>query len=507
MRLLKDRGCDEPIDEIDKSSNAWKMYKDFVVPPLPQAYAHLNLPTHWLIYMFVKKDKPRSHKKQTQGFMNFNDLAKAIGDSYKEIDDDTKAWLDEVSTKLMAYNKQMRADLAEFLRAHGRLDEAEERMFAGFVGRSAPAVEASENSESSNIPQDSLPVSDSPNGIFEKIRRRQRLLSLESARLSHQMQQLQTMRRQNEMMMIHGSRRETVDRYGLSPFASQFLSPYQVASHLALGGLMGSRSLPFTSRMPRQNLRERLSNTETQSLLCAESSPKRKNEEDDNAQRKKRSKTETQVKAKDETRARAASLEEIASFIRPPLTSHRTQASSGPTSLASSHPALLAAKKCSGTSNYDRLMLDFRLRMNAPSGMTANEIASRLNDMDRQVLPSPSGIGARLDALHSRGSTFHRNDQVDDEVAAGLKALKRRVASAAGGVPSRMPRRFSDEMTASLSSDNHGNVVDDDDDDEVAAAFEALKRRVARVGGANACAGSKFGLSLTDIEGILKRNK
>lgn len=115
LRLLQAQGTVETIESVDKSSNAYKMYKDFVVPPLPPAYEHLNLPPHWLIYMVVKKEKKRSHKKSTEELMPFQKLAQAIADAYKAIDQPTKAWLDEVSSKLLAYNKAMRDELATHL--------------------------------------------------------------------------------------------------------------------------------------------------------------------------------------------------------------------------------------------------------------------------------------------------------------------------------------------------------------------------------------------------------
>ena len=159
-----------------------------------------------------------------------------------------------------------------------------------------------------------------------------------------------------------------------------------------------------------------------------------------------------------------------------------------------------------------------------------DEVAASLAALERRMAPSVGGASSRMPrdlsdgiaALHSQRLLSNTNGHVGDydEVATSLAALERRMAPAIGGASSRMPRDLSDEMAARLAarhsqrllSNTNGQVVADEEEDDrkIAAGLEALQRRVARSGrgnGADAYTRSNFGLSLTEIESILKRNK
>ena len=95
--------------DVDESSMAYKLYKDFVVPPFPPAFEHLNLPPYWIICIFEKSMKKRSNRWKSAGRvrLSFQELARDTASAYRRLDPTTKAWLDNVAGKLLSYNKAM----------------------------------------------------------------------------------------------------------------------------------------------------------------------------------------------------------------------------------------------------------------------------------------------------------------------------------------------------------------------------------------------------------------
>lgn len=264
LNLYKSQfGYIEPMGPIDESSNACKMYKDFVVPPLPPAYAHLNLPSHWLLHMHCKKSEKRSHKKSGDPVMSFKDLAVAIADAYKKMDDKTKAWLDKLCSKLHAYNKGMRDDLAAFFAENG-LEEAEDEDDA--VGE-----KTGEDSRHS-IPRNDRISSQISEDLLANERKRI-LLNLQAARLSLEMKELQ------ELTSIT-NRIGVINRHGLSPYHGR--SQSELSSLLAMQG--GHRSLlplPSSRARPQPNLSQ-MPEAGPQSLLYTKAPQKRNCDSRDN---------------------------------------------------------------------------------------------------------------------------------------------------------------------------------------------------------------------------------
>ena len=267
LNLYKSQfGYIEPMGPIDESSDACKMYKDFVVPPLPPAYAHLNLPSHWLLHMHCKKSEKRSHKKSGDPVMSFKDLAVAIADAYKKMDDKTKAWLDELCSKLHAYNKGMRDDLAAFFAENG-LEEAEDEDDA--VGE-----KTGEDSRHS-IPRNDLISSQISEDLLANERKRI-LLKLQAARLSLEMKELQELHRSTSITNRIG----VINRHGLSPYHGH--SQYELSSLLAMQG--GHRSLlplPSSRDRPQPNLSQ-MPEAGPQSLLYTKAPQKRNRDSRDN---------------------------------------------------------------------------------------------------------------------------------------------------------------------------------------------------------------------------------
>lgn len=411
LRLLQAQGTVETIEPPDKSSNAYKMYKDFVVPPLPPAYEHLNLPPHWLIHMFVKKEKKRSHKKSTEELMPFQKLAQAIADAYKLIDQPTKAWLDEVSSKLLAYNKLMRDELAKHINEQENNEERQKSL--------ASPVAVSYAQESARETRSNVGINDPPPfpnsvistpisgaAIYERMRYLQNLhaadMSLEVALSSGRVPG--TFQRSD---MYSGNGRGLNDSYEVSPRGITSLFP-------------GDHSL-----FSRMGLLPPLH--QAQFLLRKEHSAKRQHEEEKgmentSARDTKRFKTETHATNRP-IPARAASKEfHYPAVIGGTVLSHNSlrmsaldlpfpcamnsRATSGLASLGGpirSYPPKVFESGAgsfyleSPIESYEHLMLGYQLGLQAASRGDAssghsryprNDYFSRLQALRQRVLPS-----------------------------------------------------------------------------------------------------------------------
>ncbi|KAL3781663.1 hypothetical protein ACHAWO_001603 [Cyclotella atomus] len=544
LRLLDSQGVVETIEPIDESSHCYKMYKDFVVPDLPPAYAHLNLPPHWLMFMFVKKEKRRSHKKSNQPLISFKDLAKAIADGYKAIDEDTKAWLDELSGKLLDHNKKARDLLEAYLIEKGIKPEPEHQKIKKVKAAGGPAqakspqdVDPEDKDELSAASSRASPPS-SRVGLDE--RRRYHLLKLQAAKLALEMQELQNsmvspagLRREDLMMMYPNSGRGAMDQYGISPFVNQLsypsslISPAERASWLTMAGRVGLMP-PLGIRTRHERNQLEAPGARSQSLLLEEGPPKRKSSNEGEAKRdEKRAKTKSHKTSNEndgnarrqsdspleQAQARAASTGNDG--FSPPSSGHTalprdvlTSAFHAPFpggGLASLGPAGFG-----GASGSDQLMLGYQLGLQAAA--KAHQASASSRNMSHEEM------AARLELMGRQGlsSNNSRSDRNDD-VAAQLEMLRRRElnrsldrsgahAASFGHVGLQMTN---DEIASRLESFGRpGSPFSrfGGGDDEIARRVEAL-RRPGIMNRAEAFARSEFGLSLSDIEGTFNEMK
>lgn len=552
LRLLDAQGIPETIEPIDESSNAYKMYKDFVVPDLPPAYAHLNLPPHWLIYMFCKREKKRSHKKSHESLMTFKELAKAIADAYKTMDADTKTWLDDVSGKLLTHNKEMREVLGAYLTKRGIKEPEPEKKVKAANGSVQAKSQDSIPSEKKTVDLLSAAASSRGSPIVSGAdldpQRRYHLLKLQAAKLSLEMQELQNsmispagLRREDFMMMYPNSGRAAIDQYGLSPYVNHLISPQEAASWLSMHGRAGLMP-PLGRTRPEQNHRE-TSAAQSRSLLHEESSQKRKSSDDGEAKRdEKRAKPEFQKTSNEkgsdarsqsnspleQARARVASIggtgffppssghpafsrDALASAFHSPYPSAFQHGRAG--ALASLGPsgAHYGAGGLGGTSRSEQLMLGYQLGLQA-----AAKAQARVDTSSHHL--SNEEMAARLELMGREGLSG-KNDRLDreDDVAAQLEMLKRRQLnrsldrSGAHGASFDRPRLTNDEIAARL--DALGRTASPFSrfgrgDDEIARRVEALTGPLpGMMNRAEAFARSEFGLSLSDIESTFKEMK
>lgn len=99
--LLQSRGggINAVENQIDVSKNPYIKYKPLNLPPLPRRYNHLPLTSNWFLELISNQDKKRQHRK-SHGLIPFKELAQTVAKSYREIDDETRQFINEVSERL-----------------------------------------------------------------------------------------------------------------------------------------------------------------------------------------------------------------------------------------------------------------------------------------------------------------------------------------------------------------------------------------------------------------------
>lgn len=473
--------------------------------------------------MYLKKEKKRSHKKTTGLHMSFKELAQAIADAYKMIDQETRAWLDETAAKLLAWNKVMREDLAEYLKKHGKeegdeTDEDEEADEKQAAVAGAAAKRKTKDSGPSDDHNDPLNASLfggrlSQDRLSAEEQRRY-FLKLQAAKLSLQMQELQNLggispaALRPDLSMYPGSYPGSSRGVsGLSPFMNHMmLSPHESASLLAMRGGASFISPPLGRTMPVRSPTH-MSDPENQSLLHREAtSPKRKQgEEGDDAHGikhdEKRSKTESQMKDRKEMNARA-----------------RSHSSSPPSQRDRDGPRSQRDRDASMGGMYSSVT--------GRSGLShdpwASAFSPHYSSLHAAHVPGLASLGPAGSLLSSAGrlpEAAINHEQLLLGYQLGLKAA----AAASGSLAQSQPRRMSNEEIAErLYLDRHeaaGRHMTNRDNaarsDEVAARLEALNRLARadglvgessglaysnRFGRADAFTRSEFGLTLSDIE-------
>lgn len=448
--------------------------------------------------------------------MSFRELAQAIATSYKNIDDVTKAWLDDTSAKLLAHNKEMRTRLSDYMAARGIKEPEEEKK------------EVKKNAGSSDAPKDPLPASGraSPGLSYAEMdERRKYLLKLQAAKLSLEMQELQNaispagMRHDNFMMMYPGaSRAGAIDRYGLSPYVNHLVTPREPSSILAMAnGGVGSLLPPFYMR-PGQKVRD--VDARSQSLLRREDSPKRKagNEatEEEAKRDEKRTKIESQEKPSqkakarsqsnsplEEARDRAASLggmyppssvlsrDGLASAFHTPYSSMQ-RARAGLSSYGAGGSMMGAG--FGGAPNGDQLMLGYQLGLQAAAKAQAESSRSPSRRMSHEEM------AMRLQAMDEGLSPKNKSSNRNDDVEAQLEVLKRReMLNQLDRAETRAcsSRRLSNEEIAARLGEL-GRHASPSARDEEMARIELLRR--PGMDRADNFTRNEFGLSLSEIE-------
>ena len=99
--LLQSRGggINAVENPIDVSKNPYIKYKPLNLPPLPRRYNHLPLTSNWFLELISNQDKKRQHRK-SHGLIPFKELAQTVAKSYREMDDETRQFINEVSERL-----------------------------------------------------------------------------------------------------------------------------------------------------------------------------------------------------------------------------------------------------------------------------------------------------------------------------------------------------------------------------------------------------------------------
>jgi hypothetical protein len=103
--ILRTHGSGDEMFDVDIISTLppdVHCYVDLYLPPLCSRYADLALsPDKWFVQLLAKKDKTRPHAKSHGGdLVPFAELTRIVANNYKEMDNETKAFIDDVAKRL-----------------------------------------------------------------------------------------------------------------------------------------------------------------------------------------------------------------------------------------------------------------------------------------------------------------------------------------------------------------------------------------------------------------------
>lgn len=99
--LLQSRGggIDAIAKKIDTKDHPMVKHKAITLPPLPRRYNHLPLTSNWFLELLSNQGKKRPHRK-SHGLIPFKELAQTVAKNYREIDEDTQSFVNEVAERL-----------------------------------------------------------------------------------------------------------------------------------------------------------------------------------------------------------------------------------------------------------------------------------------------------------------------------------------------------------------------------------------------------------------------
>merc|ERR1719203_2698459 len=127
--LLQSRGGGINAIEtpIDTSNLPMVKHKQLHLPPLCHRYNHLPLTSNWFLELLANQNKKRLHRK-SHGLIPFKELAQTVAKNYREIDDETQSFVNEVAERLgwhceeMAVLEEKERQEEKRLLADGQLD-------------------------------------------------------------------------------------------------------------------------------------------------------------------------------------------------------------------------------------------------------------------------------------------------------------------------------------------------------------------------------------------------
>lgn len=89
--------------DVSSLSSDVRRYVDLDLPPLCRRYADLPLlGNSWFIVLLMGRDEKRIHKR-SHGLVPFADLARIVARNYKEIDEETRGFVNKVAERLASH--------------------------------------------------------------------------------------------------------------------------------------------------------------------------------------------------------------------------------------------------------------------------------------------------------------------------------------------------------------------------------------------------------------------
>jgi hypothetical protein len=124
----------DPVD-VSALSPEVRQYVDLDLTPLCRRYAGLPLsPDNWFVEILSGRDDKRVHRR-SHGLVPFGDMAMIVARNYKEVDKETKGFMNEMAERLALYYKDLEVAEAKVRKRRTMMEkEAENERGGGIVG-------------------------------------------------------------------------------------------------------------------------------------------------------------------------------------------------------------------------------------------------------------------------------------------------------------------------------------------------------------------------------------
>lgn len=136
--LLQSRGggINAIENPINTKNQPLVKYKELRLPKLPRRYSHLPLTENWFLELLANQNKKRPHRK-SHGLIPFKELAQTVAKNYREIDDETQEFVNEVAERLGWHMEEVEAleekERREYEAKYGALPQPKKRKDAPVV--------------------------------------------------------------------------------------------------------------------------------------------------------------------------------------------------------------------------------------------------------------------------------------------------------------------------------------------------------------------------------------
>lgn len=123
-----------PVDVTSEVDSPLAKHKDLKLPGLCRRYNHLPLTANWFLELLANQNKKRPHRK-SHGLIPFKELAQTIAKNYKEIDEETQEFVNEVAERLAWHYEELEKEEEKERKEYEKKYGIPPPQVGGYVGK------------------------------------------------------------------------------------------------------------------------------------------------------------------------------------------------------------------------------------------------------------------------------------------------------------------------------------------------------------------------------------